>query len=127
MSLNIDDKGNIYIYKGDSGDIVVSGLPTDKNYNVYFTVKDLKNRTVASCLEIPTNYKSSVTFSITSNFSNMLKVPENEEVGFYFYGLKTVDEDGNENTLFVNDCCYGEQNKVIVFPPKVEVEYETEM
>lgn len=121
MSLNIDEKGNIYIYKGDSGNIVVKGLPTDKNYKVYFTVKDLKKRTVANCLEVFSNFKPSVTFSITSEFSNMLNIPKDEEVGFYTYGIKTIDDDENENTLFVDGCCYGEMNKIMVFPPKVEV------
>lgn len=121
MSLNIDKNGNIYIYQGDSGEIVINGLPTDKNYNVYFTVKDLKNRTVANRLEVQSNYNSSVTFSITSDFSSMLKIPKNEELGFYTYGLKTVDEDGDENTLFVEGCCYEDTNKVIVFSEKVEV------
>ena len=121
MSLNIDNKGNIYIYKGDSGDIVVKGLPTDQNYKVYLTIKDLKIRTVANCLEVLSNYKSIVTFSITSEFSNMLTIPKDEVCGFYTYGIKTVDEDGDENTLFVDGCSYGEINRIIVFPEKVEV------
>lgn len=120
MSLNIDEKGNVYIYKGDSGDIIVSGLPTDKNYKVYFTIKDLKNKTVNS-LDIMSNFKSSVTFSITSEFSEMLTIPKNEEIGFYSYGLKTLDEEGNEDTLFVDGSCYGTTNRVFVFPEKVEV------
>lgn len=121
MSLNIDEKGNIYIYKGDSGEVVVSGLPTDKDYSVYFTVKDSKNKTVANCLEVKSNYNSTVTFIITSEFSNLLTIPRNEEVGFYKYGLKTVDSDGVENTLFLEGCCYGDTNNIIVFPEKVEV------
>lgn len=121
MSLNIDKNGNIYIIQGDSGEVVVNGLPTDKNYQVYFVIKDLKNRVVANCLQIQSNYNSTVTFSITPEFSSMLSVPKNEEVGFYTYGLKTVDEYGNENTLFVDGCCYEDTNKVIVFPEKVEV------
>lgn len=120
MGLNIDEKGNIYIYKGDSGDIVVKGLPTDKSYKVYFTIKDLKNRTVNS-LEVMSNNKPSVTFSITSEFSSLLEIPKNEEIGFYSYGMKTVDEDGYEDTLFVEGSCYGVTNRVFVFPEKVEV------
>lgn len=123
MSLNIDDRGNIYIYKGDSGEIVVSGLPTDKNYKVYFSIKDLKNRTINS-LDVMSNFNDSVTFSITSEFSDMLLVPKDEEVGFYSYGIKTIDDNGVENTLFVDGSCYGETNRVLVFPEKVEVQDE---
>lgn len=121
MSLNIDEKGNIYIYQGDSGDIVVSGLPTDKNYKVYFTIKDLDNKTVASRLEVESNYSDSVTFFLTSEYTSLLTVPKNEDVGFYKYGLKTVDAEGDENTLFVNDSCYEDINSIIVFAEKVEV------
>ena len=121
MSLNIDEKGNVYIYSGDSGEIVVSGLPTDKNYNVYFMIKDLKNRVVANILEVKSNFNSAVTFIITSEFSKNLTVPKNEEIGFYNYGIKTVDDEGVENTLFVEGCCYEDSNMVLVFPEKVEV------
>jgi hypothetical protein len=121
MSLEIDKRGNIYIYKGDSGDIVVSGLPTDDNYRVLFTVKNYKNLTVGDVLEVQSNYLPSVTFSITSDFSKMLEIPYSEDIGVYFYGLKTIDSSKRENTLFVDDTTYGDINNIIVFPPKVEV------
>ena len=121
LNLNIDKKGNVYIYSGDSGEIVVSGLPTDKNYTVYFMVKDSKNRVVSNVLEVKSNFNSTVTFIITSEFSSKLTIPKNEEVGFYTYGIKTVDDDGIENTLFVEDCCYEDSNMILVFPDKVEV------
>ena len=121
MSLNIDKKGNIYIYQGDSGEIVISGLPTDKNYRVCFSIKDINNKIVSELLEVMSNCNSQVIFSITSAFSLKLKIPKEEEVGFFSYGIKTIDEEGNENTLFVEGCGYGEKNKVIVFPQKVEV------
>ena len=50
MSINIDEKGNIYIYKGDSGNIVLHGIPTTNNYKVYFTIKDLRNNIVGNRL-----------------------------------------------------------------------------
>lgn len=121
MSLNVDKRGNIFIYQGDSGSVVISGLPTNKNYRVYFTVKDLKNKPVVEPLNVQSNYSSSVIFLITSEFSEKLRVPNGEELAFYHYGLKTVDEDGDENTLFVEGCSYGENNNIIVFPSKVEV------
>lgn len=121
MGLNIDENGNIYIYRGDSGTVVVTGLPTDKNYRVWFAIKDLNGKTVATRLEVYSNYSSSVSFLISSEFSKMLTIPKNEEIGFYRYGLKTIDEEGDEDTLFVGDCSYGEYNNVFVFPEKVEV------
>lgn len=121
MSLNIDDKGNIFIYQGDSGQVVVSGIPTDKNYDVFFMVKDLYNRQIGESLKVVSNFCSNVRFMITSEFSNFLKIPEGEQAGFYTYGLKTKDDAGVENTLFVKGCCYGDLNHIIVFPKKVEV------
>ena len=46
MSLSIDEDGTIYIHQGDSGEIVVSGIPTDKDYTVYFAIKDKDRKTI---------------------------------------------------------------------------------
>lgn len=121
MSINIDEKGNIYIYKGDSGNIILSGIPTTNNYKVYFIIKDLKNNIVGNRLEVFSNFNPTVTFSISAEFSDLLKIPKDEDMGVYTYGIKTVDEAGHENTLFVKGCGYGETNKIFVFPEKVEV------
>lgn len=122
MAINVDKKGNIYIHKGDSGDIVVKGLNPDKDYKVYFAIKNSKRETIGSELVVNSNYKSFVTFTLISDFTDLLDVPKNEEFAIYYYGLKACDGDSIEDTLHVSNTYFGQLNKVIVFPKVVEGE-----
>ena len=40
MSLYIDENGVISLIQGDSGEIVVYGLDTNSNYDVYFAIQN---------------------------------------------------------------------------------------
>ena len=111
MAISVDKNGTIYIHKGDSGNIVVKGLGTDKDYNVYFAIKNSKRETIGSELVVNSNYKSFVTFTT---------VPKNEDFAVYYYGLKACDGDSIEDTLQVSNTYFGQLNKIIVFPKIVE-------
>ena len=87
---------------------------TDEKIKIIFNIEDMKSHNISSQTIL-----DSSTFS-QELLQTMLTKAE-EEVGFFSYGIKTIDEEGNENTLFVEGCGYGEKNKVIVFPQKVEV------
>lgn len=120
MALNIGENGDVYIYQGDTGEIVITGLPTDKDYIVFLTIKDLKRKTIGSELSINSNYKSFVKFILSSAFTDLLVVPEDEDNAIYTYGIKLCDGQGREDTLFVEKTTFGEPNRVIVYPKKVE-------
>lgn len=120
MTLNIDENGTIFIHQGDTGDIVVCGLNTDSDYNVYFAVKNKNRETIGSELMVSSNYSDSVRFVLTSAFTDLLVVPDDEEFAVYHYGLKICSEDNCEDTLFVANSDYGQLNNIIVFPKKVE-------
>ena len=120
MTLNIDENGNIFIHQGDTGDIVICGLSPDKDYNVYFAVKNKNRETIGNELMVNSNYSESVRFVLTSAFTNLLVVPADEEYEVYHYGLKICSEDSGEDTLFVANSEYGQLNNIIVFPKKVE-------
>ena len=90
MSLNIDEKGNIYIYSGDSGEIVVSGLPTDKNY----TFSDQIEAKLTYYLGLSESYKNfkinlskgqPQAIKLNSEFENFkdAKGRQTEEEGMY--------------------------------------------
>lgn len=119
MTINIDDKGNIFIHQGDSGEVVVTGLNTDKNYQIYFAVKNSKREPVGSELVANSDFKPSVTFFLNSSFTNLFTVPSNEEYEIYHYGIKSCFDD-IENTLQVEGVPFGSPNNIIVFPKKVE-------
>lgn len=120
MTLCIDEKGTIYINQGDSGDIVVTGLSTDKNYKVFFAVKNAKRETVGEELVVDSNCNPAVTFRLTSEFTDLFDVPVDEFFKVYYYGLKLCTESGDEDTLFVADSDYGILNNIIVYPKMVE-------
>ena len=123
MTLHVDDKGTIYIHQGDTGSITVTGLVTDKNYRIYFAVKDKDRNTVGNELVVNSNYQDNVTFDFPSTFTDLLTVNNDDSYEIYHYGLKMCT-DTTEDTLFVENTSYGQFNNIIVFPKFVEGIYE---
>jgi hypothetical protein len=120
MTLNIDENGTIFIHQGDSGDVIVNGINTDKNYKVYMSVRDIDRKQVGEELMVYSQYQASVTFKLTSSFTNLFVVPDDEAVKIYHYGLKVCDDEGLEDTLLVAKNDLGQPNNIIVFPKVVE-------
>ena len=120
MSIKIDNNGAIILYQGDSGNIVVSGLDDSKNYIVYFAILDEKGNLVGNELQITTNKSDFVVFSLTSDFTDLLKVSKGKPFALYSYGIKVCDiETKTEDTLIVENGDYGDKNLIIVYPRKV--------
>ena len=120
MTITMDNNGTLSLYQGDSGEIVVSGLDTTKNYVVYFGIKDKNRNTVGDELQITANNKSAVSFFLTADFTSLLTVPKDKPYEIYTYGIKVCNSSTNtEDTLFVAGKTYGEQNLIIVYPQKV--------
>ena len=120
MSLNINEQGNITLYQGDSGEIVVSGLNTSKNYTVYLAILDEKGNLVGNELQVTSNKNDFVVFSLTADFTDLLKVPKGKNYALYTYGIKVCDtETRTEDTLIVENGNYGDRNLIIVYPRKV--------
>jgi len=120
MTLNIDENGTIFIHQGDSGEVVISGLDTTKNYSVYFAVKNNKRETVGDELCVSSNYQPSVTFFLSADFTDLFTVPPEEDSAIYYYGIKLCEGDSVEDTLFIANSGYGQMNYIIVFPKIVE-------
>lgn len=120
MSLNINEQGNITLYQGDSGEIVVSGLDTSKNYTVYLAILDEKGNLVGNELQVTSNKNDFVVFSLTADFTDLLKVSRGKNYALYTYGIKVCDtETKTEDTLIVENGNYGDKNLIIVYPRKV--------
>ena len=120
MSLMINENGTITLYQGDSGEIVVSGLDNSKNYSVYFAILDEKGKLIGSELQTTTNKSDFVVFSLTPDFTDLLKVPKGKQYALYTYGIKVCDiEKHTEDTLIIENCNYGDKNLIIVYPRKV--------
>ena len=85
---------NIYLRQGDTGNIVFSGLPSDKAYGVYLSVYNPDNDTILKELEAANFAQATgiATFTFDEDFSNSLPV------GDWTYGLK-ICANGSEDTV----------------------------
>lgn len=120
MSLIIDENGTITLYQGDSGEVVVSGLDTSKSFTVYLAILDDKGKLVGNELQVISNKSDFVVFSLTADFTDLLKVPKGKNYAIYTYGIKVCDvETRTEDTLIVENGDYGDKNLIIVYSRKV--------
>lgn len=119
--LIIDDDGTITLYQGDSGELVISGLDTSKNYTVYFAIQDEHRNIIGDELQVSVNNSDNVTFVLTPEFTDLLVVPPNRPYKVFYYGIK-VCENGTalEDTLLIADATFGDVNRIIVYPRKVK-------
>lgn len=122
MALNIDDFGTIFIHQGDSGEVFVQGIATDKDYRVYFAIHDHNRKLIGNELVVNSNYQDTVKFTLSSDLTDLLSVPDDECYALYHYGLK-VCSDNVEDTLFVSGAEIGHLNNIIVYPKLVEGSY----
>lgn len=121
MAFTIDKDGNITLVQGDSGELVIKGLPTDKNYSVYFAIQDENRNPIGYEIELDTNNSSSVIFTITGSLTNLLTVKKDDETETYYYGIKLCNKDDfMEDTLLIGNTQIGSLNTITVYPKKVE-------
>jgi len=121
MSLIIDNEGTITLYQGDSGELVVSGLDNSKNYTVFFAIQDVNRNLIGEELQVAVTNSETVTFILTSEYTDLLVVPKNKPYEIFFYGIKACELDNNiENTMFIADSTYGDLNRIVVYPQKVK-------
>lgn len=121
MSLIIDNNGTISLYQGDSGEIVMYGLDSEKSYTVCFAIQDSKRNLIGEELQVAVTNSDNVTFVLTPEYTDLLEVPKNKPFETYFYGIKACETDtSKEDTLFIAQNTYGDLNRIIVYPRLVK-------
>ncbi len=121
MAFQVDKNGNISLVQGDSGQLVIDGISTDKNYTVYFAVQDKNRKPVGDEIYVSSNNYASVVFYITGDFTDLLTVGKNENCAVYYYGIKICDSESDlEDTLILGENDIGSINTITVYPKKVE-------
>ena len=116
MSLIIDNNGTISLYQGDSGEIVIYGLDSEKSYTVCFAIQDSKRNLIGEELQVAVTNSDNVTFVLTPEYTDLLEVPKNKPFETYFYGIKACETDtSKEDTLFIAQNTYGDLNRIIVY------------
>ena len=121
MSLIIDNNGTISLYQGDSGEIVIYGLDSEKSYTVCFAIQDSKRNLIGEELQVAVTNSDNVTFVLTPEYTDLIEVPKNKTFETYFYGIKACETDtSKEDTLFIAQNTYGDLNRIIVYPRLVK-------
>ena len=125
MAFIVDtETGDMTLVQGDSGDLFVQGLNTDKNYTVYFAFYNSKRRRIGTEVYVTSNQQPNVTLSIPASLTDLLTVPQGQETAEYYYGIKVCYDYGNgieyEDTCCIGDKDIGELNTITVYPKKVE-------
>ena len=109
---------NIYLRKGDTGQVEFRGLPTDKTYTAYFSVFNEETNKIMAELSVLVNNGEAV-FQFNNTFSDSLSVGE------WVYGLKICSGAGAsamEDTLLPRT--YVENDEIIQEPAPQFVVYD---
>ena len=122
MAFIVDSEtGNMTLYQGDSGELFIQGLNTDKNYTVYFAFYNKKRRRLGTEVSIEANYSDHVNLSIPASLTDLLTVPLGLDSEEYYYGIKVCDSvTGYEDTSSIGNKGFGDLNVVTVYPKEVE-------
>lgn len=121
MPFIVDADGTITTYQGDTGELVINGIPNDQNYKLFFAVQDKKRNIIGNEIMVNSLQKDSVAITVNADLTNLLEVPMNKTFETYYYGVKLcIPGTLSEDTLFISNGNFATQNKIIVYPKKVE-------
>jgi hypothetical protein len=119
--ITIDNEGTIILYQGDSGELVIQGLNSDKTYTVCFAIQDKNRNLIGEQLQVSVSNSDTVTFVLTPEYTSLLTVPKGKPFEVYYYGVKACETSASrEDTMFIANSTYGDMNSVIVYPRKVK-------
>lgn len=124
MAFEIDENGSISIIQGDSMEIPLKGIPTDKNYAIYFAMQDKDRIPIGTEVMVESFNSPEIIIFVTGDLTDLLTVPEGQKKETYYYGVKScfVEEDGTkvEDTYILGNGTIGSLNTLTVYPKKVE-------
>lgn len=91
---------DLKLYCGDTGNLRISNLPTDKNYKVYWEIIRAKTQETVFELELDSNQADNVLFNLDSKHSDLLTVPNINTPETYYWSIKICDpQTGAEDTV----------------------------
>jgi len=122
MAIYVSNDKTISFYQGDSGNITFTGIPTDKSYTVYFAISNPDtNEIIGEELTMNSANKSSITFTLTAEYTDSIPLSEGSSCAVYRYGLK-ICSGSMEYTLIPEvktdkgDPEFQSAPKVVVYP-----------
>lgn len=118
MSVKYSKDGTIETFNGDTFKMRVSNIPEDKNYRIYWEVKNKNNETMFVKME-ESNNANFVVFEILKEDTEILEVPTNKTKEVFYHALKYC-YDNDEHTATVKNTVYGSRYKLIVNSKRAE-------
>ena len=115
MTAEVDENGNITTYQGDTILFNCDNVPTDLDYIVYWSVRDLKSDEdiIDQVPFAPTG--TSVEIYVTPDITNLIPVPTGKKFKDYRHALKACNAENNvEHTLLIGDTDVGTEYKLRV-------------
>lgn len=121
MAFTVDNIGNITLVQGDSGELTITNIPTDRNYTLYFAIQNENRQPIGQEIAVESNYGDSVILFIAGTLTDLLSVPIDEETATYYYGIKLCyASDLLQDTLLLGNSNMGSKSTITVYPRKVQ-------
>lgn len=121
MAFELDTvTGDITCRQGDSGSLSLSGIPSDKEYVLYWACRDSKNNIITELSAVPV--EGAVTFKFTPAITGTWTVPSGMRNKTYYWAVKLcyADEDYEDTLIVGKNKTIASVNKLIVYPKVVE-------
>lgn len=119
MAIFVDSSENIKIYRGDTGNIKIIGLPKDKDVKVSFAISDDETDKIILEKQLNTKGAESVVFALSAEDTELMEILPEEKYHIYYYGVKLSDESGSEDTLIPRVTFDDQKNPIFQKPNKI--------
>lgn len=119
MAIFVGKDGSIKIYRGDSGNVKVSGFPEGSSYLVSFAITDPSTGEIILERDVRNEGSASVIFSFAPEEIEVMMVDVGAKYRIYNYGIKLCDDNGREDTLIPKVTMDAAGNPVFSKPAKI--------
>lgn len=119
MAIFVDNNENIKIYRGDTGNIKIVGLPEGKSVKVSFAISEDETDKIILEKELNTEGAEFVIFKLSAEDTELMEVAPEEKYHIYYYGVKLTQEDGAEDTLIPRVIFDEQKNPIFQKPNKI--------
>lgn len=89
----VDEQNTIYVRKGDSGTVSVTGIPTDADYKVSLGVFNPLSKEIITETSVSSDEEDHVTLEISTDMTELIGV------GRYYYAIKLSSGDEEQTVL----------------------------
>ena len=111
---------DLYMFQGDTGNIIINGIPKTRDYRIYFQINTMEGEKLFVIDDITSNYHSTVVIPIGTEISDRLPV------GQYCYAVKLCYDYSEETVIPMlrntgsSPSTYKNKALFLVYPKQIE-------